>query len=245
MAAKSRGYEPLREDSLERCAITTEIPELPHHRRRTFTLGAKPMTFIVSILIFSLATNIFLGSKIRLLSCDGECSSFYGMLGHLNHCTIEIFMLERVLIFPLLSAGLKRDIPIEIYPTTKYTGDNITEVRALWEELSGDTGVVALSAVFVEEKRLKQAMRFPWDEEKGVYLLQGFHNLHCLVCIPSSMLSHPIVYPSHSLLRLAMLTMRPAHSVSIHHVYGNWPTKPYCLFSCFALFGSTATRCYL
>ncbi|RYP63327.1 hypothetical protein DL769_006999 [Monosporascus sp. CRB-8-3] len=77
-------------------------------------------------------------------------------------------------------AGLKRDVPIQIYPLTEYTGKNITVVEELWEKLSGDPGVVALPQHYVKEKRLPHAYRFPWDDDKGVYLLHGFHNLHCL-----------------------------------------------------------------
>ncbi|CAJ2504614.1 Uu.00g120080.m01.CDS01 [Anthostomella pinea] len=53
-------------------------------------------------------------------------------------------------------------------------------VTELWEKFSGDAGVVALSQDYVTGKMLPHALRFPWDEDKGVYLLQGFHNLHCL-----------------------------------------------------------------
>ncbi|KAI0532444.1 hypothetical protein GGR58DRAFT_517712 [Xylaria digitata] len=77
-------------------------------------------------------------------------------------------------------AGLKRESPIQIYPFTEYTSDNLTAVVPLWEKLSGDLGVVALSEDYVKEKRLPHALRFPWDTTRGVYLLQGFHNLHCL-----------------------------------------------------------------
>jgi hypothetical protein len=84
------------------------------------------------------------------------------------------------------AAGLKRDVPIQIYPDTDYTSDNFTAVTSLWEKLSGDPGVVALSSEYVKEKRLPYALRFPWDEDKGVFLLQGFHNLHCLVSERSS-----------------------------------------------------------
>lgn len=71
---------------------------------------------------------------------------------------------------------------MQIFHDTAYTSDNLSAVSALWEKLSGDPGVVALSTDYVSEKRLPHAYRFPWDEDKGVYLLQGFHNLHCLVC---------------------------------------------------------------
>ncbi|KAI0480017.1 hypothetical protein F4859DRAFT_478153 [Xylaria cf. heliscus] len=76
--------------------------------------------------------------------------------------------------------GLERDSPIQIYPSTEYTSDNLSAVVPLWEKLSGDLGVVALSEDYVKEKHLPHALRFPWDTTKGVYLLQGFHNLHCL-----------------------------------------------------------------
>ncbi|KAI1177093.1 hypothetical protein F4777DRAFT_226475 [Nemania sp. FL0916] len=73
-----------------------------------------------------------------------------------------------------------RELPIQIYPTTDYVSDNLTAVIPLWEELSGDRGVVALPDEYVKEKELPHALRFPWDDSKGVYLLQGYHNLHCL-----------------------------------------------------------------
>ncbi|KAI0817303.1 hypothetical protein GGR55DRAFT_11964 [Xylaria sp. FL0064] len=77
-------------------------------------------------------------------------------------------------------AGLERDTPVQIYPSTTYTSDNLTEVVPLWEKVSGDLGVVALSTEYLKGKQLPHALRFPWDTTKGVYLLQGFHNLHCL-----------------------------------------------------------------
>ncbi|KAK2879393.1 hypothetical protein FQN49_000911 [Arthroderma sp. PD_2] len=77
-------------------------------------------------------------------------------------------------------AGLERTVPIQIYQSTEFVSENASDVAHLWEELSGDPGVVALPQKFVAEKSLPHAMRFPWDTDKGVYLLQGFHNLHCL-----------------------------------------------------------------
>jgi hypothetical protein len=83
-----------------------------------------------------------------------------------------------------LAVGLERNTPISIYLSTEFVfEDNITEVAWLWEELSGDPGVVALPKEFVSKNGLPQAIGFPWDTDKGVYLLQGFHNLHCLVVI--------------------------------------------------------------
>lgn len=69
-----------------------------------------------------------------------------------------------------------------LLPQQEYVDEaNLTATSLAWEALSGDPGVVALSDEFVAAKQLPVAMRYPWDSSKGVYLLQGFHNLHCIV----------------------------------------------------------------
>ena len=64
-----------------------------------------------------------------------------------------------------------------------YDGENQTAVDEAWKsaELLPETGLVALSDDWAHFKGLPQAMRFPWDKSKGLYVLNGFHNLHCLV----------------------------------------------------------------
>jgi hypothetical protein len=72
--------------------------------------------------------------------------------------------------------------PKQLLPQAEYVDDvDLTATSHAWEALSGDPGVVAVSDEFVAAKQLPTAMRYPWDSSKGVYLLQGFHNLHCLV----------------------------------------------------------------
>ena len=51
----------------------------------------------------------------------------------------------------------------------------------LWDNISVDAGTVALSRSYAAAKGLPEAQTFPWDNEKGLYLLNGYHNLHCLV----------------------------------------------------------------
>ena len=55
----------------------------------------------------------------------------------------------------------------------------------MWDKLRPDVGLVALSDEFVMEKGLSTAQRFPWDHKKGIYVLNGYHNLHCIVCPPT------------------------------------------------------------
>lgn len=44
-----------------------------------------------------------------------------------------------------------------------------------------ERGIIALSDSEVEDMGLPYAQRFPWDFTKGIYLLNGYHNLHCVV----------------------------------------------------------------
>ena len=51
----------------------------------------------------------------------------------------------------------------------------------IWEEIRVDNGTVALHDSYVEAMGLPTSQRFPWDQDKGLYLLNGFHSMHCLV----------------------------------------------------------------
>ena len=58
---------------------------------------------------------------------------------------------------------------------------NASVAATLWHDIDIDSGVVALSDDYVASKDLLPAQRFPWDETKGIYIIHGYHNLHCLV----------------------------------------------------------------
>jgi len=65
---------------------------------------------------------------------------------------------------------------------TPYHGhDNASLAATLWHAINIDNGVIALSDEYVASKGLPPAQRFPWDATKGIYILHGYHNLHCLV----------------------------------------------------------------
>ena len=53
----------------------------------------------------------------------------------------------------------------------------------VWDDLRYDynEGVIAVDNDFVEKHNLPQAQRWPWDESKSVYMLQGWHSIHCIV----------------------------------------------------------------
>lgn len=66
---------------------------------------------------------------------------------------------------------------------TDYSSSNTTLADDLWHSINIDNGVVALSDSFAASRNLRTAQRFPWDTTKGIYILHGFHNLHCLKII--------------------------------------------------------------
>jgi hypothetical protein len=70
---------------------------------------------------------------------------------------------------------------------TDYSSSNTTLADTLWHSINIDHGVVALPDSFAASHNLRKAQRFPWDTEKGIYILHGFHNLHCLKIIYMSL----------------------------------------------------------
>lgn len=80
-----------------------------------------------------------------------------------------------------LYAGLERDVPTPYRDKTIFVSHNRSIADAAWDAWVVDPGIVALPHEWVKAKMLPQAQHWPWDKDKGIYLLNGFHNIHCLV----------------------------------------------------------------
>ena len=80
-----------------------------------------------------------------------------------------------------LHANLDRDVLTPFRDDTMFASHNRTIADIAWDSWVMDPGIAALSHEWVKQKVLPQAQHWPWDGNKGVYLLNGFHNLHCLV----------------------------------------------------------------
>ena len=52
---------------------------------------------------------------------------------------------------------------------------------AAWEAIDYNSGSVALDDDYVAEMGLPISQRFPWDDSKGLYFMNGQHQIHCLV----------------------------------------------------------------
>ena len=86
------------------------------------------------------------------------------------------------------TAGLSRDVSVPFIIDRVYDSKNRSVADDAWKSplLAPETGLVAMPDDWVTTKGLPIAQRFPWDNSKGLYVLNGFHNMHCLVSSRSS-----------------------------------------------------------
>lgn len=111
---------------------------------------------------------------VAILSCVGNLLwAFQSLQGFPSHDVGR----ERS-----LYAGLERDVPTPYRDDTIFGSHNRSLADAAWSSWVVDPGIVALPHDWVRGRMLPQAQNWPWDKDKGIYLLNGFHNLHCLVC---------------------------------------------------------------
>ena len=82
-----------------------------------------------------------------------------------------------------VAAGLQYNTKLPFEWETPYNGDDEALADKLWDELGAevDVGLLAIPNTWALAKQLPKAQPFPWDVEKSIYLMNGHHNLHCLV----------------------------------------------------------------
>ncbi len=64
---------------------------------------------------------------------------------------------------------------------TEYSPKNHSESDALWDAILPSHGFVAMDEGWATERQWPESMRLPIDGNKRVYLLEAYHQLHCLV----------------------------------------------------------------
>ncbi|KAL4939578.1 hypothetical protein BDV06DRAFT_34199 [Aspergillus oleicola] len=157
-------------------------PELPG-RAPTPAICPKPLynrLWWIILLIFATSlilniVNLRLALKIRALKQHTCASPESQSLTETNNDTPSPF------------ASLHRNITTPYVLLTDYASENSTLSDTLWSSINIDAGVVALSDSYAASHNLRTAQRFPWDTSKGIYILHGFHNLHCLKIIDISL----------------------------------------------------------
>ena len=67
---------------------------------------------------------------------------------------------------------------------SNYSFEDETEaasVDALWSEIIPEHGIVALNHEWARSQHLPPAISLPSDHSKGIYAIDAYHQLHCLV----------------------------------------------------------------
>ncbi|KAL8821736.1 MAG: hypothetical protein Q9223_000260 [Gallowayella weberi] len=80
----------------------------------------------------------------------------------------------------VVTAHLRQDFSLAWQSKSRYFGEDDAVADKLWDEISIDNGTVALDDTYAASMGLPLSQRFPWDKNKGLYLLNGYHSLHCL-----------------------------------------------------------------
>ena len=78
-------------------------------------------------------------------------------------------------------AGLVQEVWLPWEDETEYNNENFTAMDLKWGELRADNGIITLPKAYAAEHGLRRGSEFPWDSSKDIYLLNGYHGIHCLV----------------------------------------------------------------
>ncbi|CAF9915012.1 hypothetical protein IMSHALPRED_002309 [Imshaugia aleurites] len=176
MKTSSEDYHLLSDDEL-----LEDEPTFPLNRRSS----SKRPRYVVPLflaLIGSLCLNVFFGTRnlqnpyLTQLSQSGK-SKF---------------------------AGLTRNVPTTFERGGIYFDEDEAISNAAWDAIEYYHGTVALDHDYAASMGLPRSQNFPWDDTKGIYFLNGFHDLHCVKRIRRTMLQLrdgiPLTSPvSHSL----------------------------------------------
>jgi hypothetical protein len=81
-------------------------------------------------------------------------------------------------------ARLSQDYPEVMNAATAYglsaTSDD--KKQALWDAIDISEGIIAVPQTWAKEHGVPPSQTFPWDHSRDIYILGGYHNMHCLVC---------------------------------------------------------------
>ncbi|KAF2188670.1 hypothetical protein K469DRAFT_565699, partial [Zopfia rhizophila CBS 207.26] len=84
------------------------------------------------------------------------------------------------------------DTPVPYHSFTEYWNPEVNQSFAdeAWDTLETDPVAVALHDDFAKQVGLAGSTRFPWDTERSVYYLKGYHDLHCLKLIRKAIVAY-------------------------------------------------------
>ncbi|KAL9108291.1 MAG: hypothetical protein Q9227_006888 [Pyrenula ochraceoflavens] len=151
----SAKYTPLGRPSLDSEDNEKALPSLPPNHSRS--LSNRTTIAGAILLLVSLSINVLLGtSLIHLRTQQSSCNSPF--------------------------ANLPLNKPLPYTESSIYTSHNHTAQSIAWWDLENSiyTGIVRLPDSYTTSKSLITTQRWPWDPSYGIYVLNGYHQLHCI-----------------------------------------------------------------
>ncbi|KXS95771.1 hypothetical protein AC578_1735 [Pseudocercospora eumusae] len=70
--------------------------------------------------------------------------------------------------------------PVMFHWNTPYSSMNDTEADVLWDAINTAHGHIAVDHAFAKNNQWTASMSLPDDPDRGLYLLESYHQLHCL-----------------------------------------------------------------
>ncbi|KAM3087044.1 hypothetical protein ACMFMG_001155 [Clarireedia jacksonii] len=85
-------------------------------------------------------------------------------------------------------SGVERTSQLQtLYWTTEYSEFNSTAADHLWKELRPAFGLVALDHGWASKHGLPRSQDFQGDRSKGIYMIDAYHQMHCLQMLRTSL----------------------------------------------------------
>ncbi|OTB02917.1 hypothetical protein M426DRAFT_12957 [Hypoxylon sp. CI-4A] len=157
MSMLADAISPSSSEAVGLLAVDEDEKE-PVSRTRNLVLGRLSPSFIlINVLVISLVVNaIQLGVWLRERAAANRCRS------------------------PV--AGLRPSKLVSFGEKTEWSDtSNMTALDELWYGWDVNQGVIQLP----KDSHFGSTQDFPWDESKGLYMLNSYHGLHCLKIIYS------------------------------------------------------------
>lgn len=130
----------------------------------------------ISILLISLSMNVLL----VLHHFPQACSEYP------NETSYSKLLAPRHKSYANEEGGLSFDTLIPYHSFSRYWNPSANQSVAdqAWDALETNPIAVTLHSEHAKDMGLAPSTRFPWDNERSVYYVKGFHDLHCLVQDP-------------------------------------------------------------
>lgn len=150
----------------QRLLLSEDIPHPPKYPKSWSWRNS--LTFV--LLFFSLGANIFI-FPVHILGQSGSSSP------NRKHASqLKLHKAKQI------AVGLRENVhDMQRWHSTVYSHPNETVRDEAWKAIDIDRSIVAVDHKEAAALGLPPTRIFPWDDGKGVYVLNVYHQFHCLV----------------------------------------------------------------